>query len=102
MAYPLSQIPRCCISPHPDQLSLREERILALKEITRLLELLTEQEKKYEDRLSPHSNFYCQHVMVQQFIQIQLKTEPSPTKKKISLNIARSFGRRYGIGRNIV
>lgn len=102
MAYPLSQIPRGCISPHPDQLSLREERILALKEITRLLELLTEQEKKYKDRFSPHSNFYCQHIMVQQFIQIQLKTEPSPTKKKTSLNIARSFGRKYGVGRNIV
>lgn len=93
MAYPLSQIPRGCISPHPDQLSSREERILALKEITRLLELLTEQEKKYEDRFSPHSNFYCQNVIVQQFIQIQLKTEPSPTKKKISLNIACLFGR---------
>lgn len=91
MAYPLSQIPRGCISPHPDQLSSREERILALKEITRLLELLTEQEKKYEDRF--HSNFYCQNVIVQQFIQIQLKTEPSPTKKKISLNIACLFGR---------
>lgn len=63
---------------------------------------MTEQEKKYEDRLSPHSNFYCRHVMVQQILQIQLKTKPSPTRRQLALNIARSFGRGHATGRNIV
>lgn len=71
-------------------------------EITRLLELVTEQEKKYEDRLSLHSNFYCQHIIVQQLFQIQLKTKPSPTPKKPLLNITRFFGRRHGTRQNIV
>ena len=68
--YPLSQVPTGSSTPQPNQLFFREERVLALQEITRLFKLITEQEKKYEDRLLPYSNFYYQHIMVQQFLQI--------------------------------
>ena len=44
------------------------QRIVTLKDLTRLLDLVTEQEKKYEDRMSPHINLYRQHLMVQQFL----------------------------------
>ena len=40
--------------------------------------------------------------MVQQFLQIQLKTQPSQTRRAISLNIAHSFGRGYDTQQNIV
>ena len=42
--------------------------------MNKLLILVTEQEKKYEDRLSSHSNFYHCHLMVQQFFQTQLRS----------------------------
>lgn len=102
IVYPLSQVPPSGGTSQPNQLSYKEERVLALQEITRLLELVTEQEKKYEYRLSPHSNFYRRHVMVPQFLQIQLKTKPSPTWGGLLLNIAHSFGKGHGTGQNIV
>ena len=102
VAHPLSQVPFGGSTSSPNQLSFTERRILALQEITRLLELVTEQERKYEDRPSTHSNFYRQHVMVQQFLQIQLKTRPSPTRRQLALNIARSFGKGHATGQNIV
>ena len=37
-----------------------------LKDLSRLLNLVTEQRKKYKYRLSPNSNFYCRYLMVQQ------------------------------------
>ena len=67
--YLLSQVPSGCTLLSQEE-SFREQRVIALKEITRLLELVTEQEKKYEERLSPHGNFYRQHLMLQQFFQI--------------------------------
>lgn len=62
-----------------------------MQEITRLFELVIKQEKKYEDRLSPHSNFYYRHVMVQQFFQIQLETKSSLTRREFLLYIVRFF-----------
>ena len=82
--------------------SHKKRQIKALKDLSRLIELVTEQEKKYGDRLSPHSNYYRRHVMVQQFLQTQLKSEPSQTWQDSSLTIACGFGRRYQTGRNIV
>lgn len=43
--YPLSQVPSGSISSPIDQVSFREQRIVALQEITRPLELVTEQKK---------------------------------------------------------
>lgn len=74
----------------------------ALKDLTRLINLVTEQEKKYKSRLSPHSNYYQRHVMVQQFVQTQLKTQPSQTRRDLSMTIARGFGRGQTTARNIV
>ena len=66
----------------------QEKDTIALKDITRLLDLVTVQEEKYEERLSSHSNFFRRHMMmVQQFLQIQLKTRPSPTSRDFSIRI---------------
>lgn len=98
----LSQLPRGdLISKSKVQLR-KEQRSQALKDITRLLELVTEQEKKYGERLSVQSNFYRRHLMVQQFLTIQEITQPSQPRKVLSLNIARCFGRSHGTAKNIV
>ena len=61
---PLSQVPRGCLPPPSKQQHSKNDRIEALKDLTRLLELVTEKEKKYKGRLSPHNNFYRRHLMV--------------------------------------
>lgn len=99
--YPLSQIPSGCTPPKSKREVEKEQRINALQDLTRLLELVTE-EKKYEEQLSPHSNFYRRHVMVQQFLQIQLKNRSNSTRRSLSLIVAQSFGRGYNTARNIV
>lgn len=95
-ALPSSQTPRGCPP------LLLQQQIEALKDLTRLLNLVTEQEKKYEYRLSPHSNFYRQHLMVQQFLQTQLKTQPSQTWRDLSLIVSCAFGRGYHTAQSIV
>ena len=65
----LSKVPDGCLPPLSKQQNSKNDRIEALKDLTRLLEkikfiLVTEQEKKYKGRLSPHSNFYRRHLMV--------------------------------------
>ena len=40
--------------------------------------------------------------MVQQFLQTQLKIQPSQTRRGLSMTIARGFGRRQTTARNIV
>lgn len=91
-----------CTPPKSKREVEKEQSINALQNLTRLLELVREQEKKYEERLSPHSNFYRRHVMVQQFLQIQLKNWPSSTQRSLSLIVAESFGRGHNTARNIV
>lgn len=98
----LSEIPRGCSPPLSKEQIPRNQQVEALEDLTRLLRLMTEQEKKYEDRLSPHSNFYRRHLMVQQFLQIQLRTQPSQSRRAFALTIARSFGRGIPTDRNIV
>ena len=73
----LSQIPRGCSPPLSQQQIEKNQRVEALKDLTRLLNLVTEQEKKYQYKLSPYSNFYRRHLMVQQFLQTQLRSQPS-------------------------
>ena len=60
----LSQISSGCTPTKSKQEIEKEQRINALQDLTRLFKLATEQEKKYEERLSPYSNFYWLHVMV--------------------------------------
>ena len=54
----LSNISRGCSPPLSKQQIHKNQQVEALKDLTRLLKLVTEQEKKYGDRLSPNSNFY--------------------------------------------
>lgn len=35
-----------------------------LKDMIGLFEFITIQEEKYEEKLSPHSNFYCRYMTV--------------------------------------
>ena len=98
----LSQTPCGCLSPLSKQQVDENYRIEALKDLTRLLELVTEQEKKYENRLSPQSNFYRRHLMVQQFLQTQLKLQPSQIQRDLSVTVARAFGQSHHTARSIM
>ena len=40
--------------------------------------------------------------MVQQFLQTQLKTQPSQTRRDLSLTVSHAFGRGYHTARSIV
>ncbi len=97
----LSDLPRGSASLSNQQV-LKTQRTEALKDLNRLLKLVTEQEKKYKARLSPHSNFYRRHLMVQQFLQSQLNSQSSPKRRDLSLNVARSFGKSRPTACNIV
>lgn len=99
---PLSKIARGGISLLSNQETLKSQRTEALKDLNKLLKLVTEQDKKYDTRLSPHSDFYCRHIMVQQFLQSQLTPQPSQRRRTLSLNVARAFGRSNPTARNIV
>ena len=99
---PLSGVSRGGTSLMSSQETLKNQRIEALKDLNKLLRLVTEQEKKYETRLSPHSNFYRRQIMVQQFLQSQLSSQPSQRRQNISRNLAQSFGRGRPTARNIV
>lgn len=54
----LSQLSRGSSGPKSKIQLWKKQRLEAFKDLIRLLDLVTEQEKKYEERLSPHSNFY--------------------------------------------
>ena len=52
-------------SPPPSQQKIhKNQQVEALEDLARLLKLVTEQEKKYGDRLSTDGNFYRRHLMV--------------------------------------
>lgn len=71
--YSLPKIPCGSAFSRSKQQIQRNQFLAALKDMSRLFQLVIEQEIKYEHRLSPHSNFYHQHMIVQKFIQSQLK-----------------------------
>lgn len=73
------QTPCNCLPPLSKQQIDENHRIEALKDLTRPLELVIKQEKNSEDRLSPYSNFYYQHLIIQQIFQPQCKSQPSQT-----------------------
>ncbi len=99
----LSDVPRgggSILSKH--EIS-KNQRVSAFNDLTKLLESVKAQEKKYGgNRLSPHSNYYRRHLMVQQFLQAQLTIGPSQTRRDLSRNVAQSFGRGTFTARNIV
>lgn len=69
-----------------------EQRKESFQVLTRLLQLVTEKEKLYGERLSHHSNFYLRHTMVLQFLQAQLTDKTSQTREQLSRTVARCFG----------
>lgn len=99
---PLFQIPRGTSLFLSKQQIYREKQIEALKELTKLMELVTEQEKKYGDRLSLYSHFHCRPLLIQQFFQTQLKNQPSQFRRDLSLTVLHAFGRDHHIARSIV
>lgn len=74
----LSDVLPGCI-PLSKQEIHHNQQVKALENLNRLLKLVTEQEKHLGERLSPHSNFYRQHLMLQQFLHTQLYPESSFT-----------------------
>lgn len=98
---PISELPRG-IAAQSDQETQTAKRTNALKDLTRILQLVTEQEKRYGERLLPQSNFYRRHVMVQQFLQMQLGSQRNGTRRVLSLSVAQCFGRGHTTARNIV
>lgn len=96
---PLSEVPRGGAPSLSKQEMFKDQPVEALRDLSKPLESVKAQEKKYGDRLSPHSNFYHRHIMV---LQIQLTTRPSQTRRSFSCNVARSFGRGTFTARNIV
>lgn len=99
----LSEVPR----GGPPVLTRQEicfnQQVEGLKDLDRLLEFVTEQEKKYGERLSPHSNYHCRHRMVQNFLWYQVKIYPSSVKRlDSSLHVAWGFKRDSTTARNIV
>lgn len=76
--YPLFQVPPGVSPSLSEPESARTQRIEALKDLSRLIDLVViEQENKYGRRLSPHSNIYRRHIMVQQFLRISAKISTS-------------------------
>lgn len=75
----------------------------ALNDLAKLLESVKALEKKYGgNKLSPHSNYYCQHLMVQQFFQAQLTSGSSQIRCNLPCNMACLFGRGIFTAQNIV
>lgn len=97
----LANVPRGSRPPCLKRRQIRKnQQIEALRDLKELLQSVKKQEKKYGDRLSPLSNYYRRHQMVQQFLQAQLKTA-NGKRTAISEEIAQGFDRGQPTARNI-
>ena len=56
---PLSKVPSGRTPLLSQQEIRRTQQMEALKDLSQLLDLVTEQENQYGDRLSLHSDYYC-------------------------------------------
>ncbi len=99
--YLLSQVLFIAIVFQLNQPFFKNEFIIVLKKMIRLIELTTDQKAKYEDKLLLNIHFYYSHWMIQQFLQTQLKTEPT-TQSKHLLRVVNLFGNKDTKRRNIV
>ena len=82
-----------CFLPVSQKQVLTELRIQALKNLERLMDLVTEQEKKYGYRLSPQSNFYQRHLMVKHFLSYQKRRLLGQTRRNFASSVAATFNR---------
>ena len=109
-SFPINQVSKafflsiwlCTISSLFQQQMNRNLQVDRLKDLSRLLKLVTEQEKKYKYRLSLNSNFYYCHLIVQQFLHLQLNIYLSPTRFTCSIQATQAFSLRESIARSIV
>lgn len=95
-------ISSACPPPLTFQEQQREMRATGLVNLEKLLSLVTEQDKKYGYRISPRSNFFQRHVMVQQFLSIQTRKIPGQTRRQLARSVAASFNQGHTTARNIV
>ena len=101
-AFLLSNISRGGPPPVSKQEIYRIQWVETLKDLNRLFKLVTKHNEKYKGRLSPYSNFYWQYLIVKQFIQSQLKSQSRPTRRSLSLGVARNFGQGSLTAQNII
>lgn len=69
------------------------------------MRLKTEQLKKYEAVLIPHSNLYLRHQMVQSFLLMQLRQEkdnPGVARRSLATIVVQRFNRGRYTGRRII
>jgi len=97
---------RAC-SPPPNQYKIcnsEEARSARAAKLDRLLQLPTEQKKKYGSAMDPRSSFYLRHRMVQSFLWLQLRRYqfPGKTQRELACMTAYSFNRGLHTGKMIV
>ncbi|KAN0076035.1 hypothetical protein V8E54_007305 [Elaphomyces granulatus] len=97
---PLSMVPRG--GPALQPVSKKEELRAALEDLKHLLRHVSDQEKKYGERLNINGNFYLRHTMVRQFLELQLAEHTEGTRRDRALSVAQGAGKGYAFGRRIV
>jgi hypothetical protein len=82
----------------------REASIVALADISRLLSLPTEQKAKYGSPIVINSDFRRRHLMVQQFLTIQIrgKAKAGSSRRSLAEKVALVYGRGAHTARQIV
>ena len=94
---PLSMVPRGGSTP----VSKKEKLQASLEDLKNLLRRVTDQEKKYGERLNINGNFYLRHTMVRQFLELQLAEHTEGTRRDRAFSVAQSAGKGYTVGRRI-
>jgi hypothetical protein len=97
--------PRQLAAPVPlqtvqEQIALK--RLEALRDLERLLDLVTEQEKKYGYKLTSRKGFLQRHLMVKHFLALQTRNHSGKTRKELSATVAASFNRGLTVARSII
>lgn len=81
---------------------LKYQWIEILKDLNKLLKLVTEQEKKYETRFLSYSNFYCHYIIIQQLFQSYFNSQSNKKWQYTFCNIASLFEKKGSTIYNIV
>lgn len=90
-----------CDPPVSQRQAYKDLQKDALTSLTRFLDLVMEQEKKYEYRLGIKSNFYQRHLMVKHFLAIQ-KRMPDNDRRNLAEIVASTFDRGKTTGQTII
>lgn len=95
-------ITAACNPPISKRQALYNLRVDALESLTRLLDLVTEQEKKYGYRLGLQSNFYQRHLMVKHFLASQKHQKLRQKRFELAEAVASTFDRGQTTAQNII